>query len=149
MDDIRQTMLILISTPLYLLVIGLEILLSNMRRQPSYTLKRHGTKYLPDAAQWWHRPCFQGYYIGVILTFFYAHRFTEMQAGWLYWLLLVIAEDFMYYWLHRVDHHCRLFWATHVTHHSSEQFNLTVGFRSSVMEPSTGLLFYSHCGAGF
>jgi sterol desaturase/sphingolipid hydroxylase (fatty acid hydroxylase superfamily) len=41
----------------------------------------------------------------------------------------------MFYWLHRVDHYCRLFWAVHVTHHSSEEFNLTVGFRSSVFQP--------------
>jgi sterol desaturase/sphingolipid hydroxylase (fatty acid hydroxylase superfamily) len=34
-----------------------------------------------------------------------------------------------------VDHYCRVFWATHVTHHSSGKFNLTVGFRSSVLEP--------------
>jgi len=48
----------------------------------------------------------------------------------------------MYYWLHRVDHHCRLFWATHVTHHSSEKFNFTVGFRSSVMEPLYRFIYF-------
>lgn len=37
--------------------------------------------------------------------------------------------------LHFVDHHCRLFWAIHVTHHSSEEFNLTTGFRYSVFQP--------------
>ena len=34
-----------------------------------------------------------------------------------------------------MDHHCRLFWAVHVTHHSSEEFNITTGFRSSVFQP--------------
>lgn len=48
----------------------------------------------------------------------------------------------MYYWLHRVDHYCRLFWATHVTHHSSPKFNLTVGFRSSVLEPLYRFLYF-------
>ena len=41
----------------------------------------------------------------------------------------------MFYWLHRVDHSTRLFWAVHVTHHSSSLFNLTTGFRSSVFQP--------------
>ena len=142
MDDIRQTMLILISTPLYLLVIGLEILLSNMRQQPSYTLRDTVQNIYLMLLNGGIDLVFRGIYIGVILTFFYTHRFTEMQAGWLYWVLLLIAEDFMYYWLHRVDHHCRLFWATHVTHHSSEQFNLTVGFRSSVMEPLYRFVYF-------
>jgi hypothetical protein len=41
-----------------------------------------------------------------------------------------------------VDHYCRLFWATHVTHHSSEKFNFTVGFRSSVMEPLYRFIYF-------
>jgi sterol desaturase/sphingolipid hydroxylase (fatty acid hydroxylase superfamily) len=142
MDDIRQTMLILISTPLYLLVIGLEILLSNMRQQPSYTLKDTVQNIYLMLLNGVLDLVFRSIYIGVILTFFYEHRLGEMHTGWLYWLLLLMAEDFMYYWLHRVDHQCRLFWATHVTHHSSEQFNLTVGFRSSVMEPLYRFVYF-------
>jgi len=48
----------------------------------------------------------------------------------------------MFYWLHRVDHYCRLFWAVHVTHHSSEEFNLTIGFRSSVFQPLYRFLWF-------
>ena len=48
----------------------------------------------------------------------------------------------MYYWLHRVDHYCRLFWAVHVTHHNSEEFNLTVGFRSSVFQPLYRFMYF-------
>ncbi len=142
MDDIRQTMLILFSTPLYLLVIGLEILLSNMRQQPSYTLKDTVQNIYLMLLNGGLDLVFRSIYIGVILTFFYEYRLVDMPGGWLYWLLLLMAEDFMYYWLHRVDHQCRLFWATHVTHHSSEQFNLTVGFRSSVMEPLYRFVYF-------
>jgi sterol desaturase/sphingolipid hydroxylase (fatty acid hydroxylase superfamily) len=142
MEDIRQTMLILISTPLYLVVIGFEILLSNMQQQSSYTLKDTVQNIYLMLANAAIDILFRGIYIGIVLSFFYEHRFGEMQAGWLYWLVLVIAEDFMYYWLHRADHHCRLFWATHVTHHSSGKFNLTVGFRSSVMEPLYRFVYF-------
>jgi sterol desaturase/sphingolipid hydroxylase (fatty acid hydroxylase superfamily) len=60
----------------------------------------------------------------------------------LYWTVLIVSEDFMFYWLHRVDHYCRLFWAVHVTHHSSEEFNLTVGFRSSVFQPLYRFIYF-------
>lgn len=135
MATLRETWLILISTPIYIIVIGLEILLSHMQQKPTYTLKdtvQNVYLMLSNAAI---DLLFRGIYIGIILNFFYSHRLGEMQPGWKYWLVLFIAEDFMYYWLHRADHHIRLFWATHVTHHSSEKFNFTVGFRSSVMEP--------------
>ena len=142
MEDTRQSLLLLITTPLYLLVIGFEILLSNMRRQASYTVKDTLQNIYLMLLNGGIDLLFRGIYIGIVLSFFYAHRLWQMQAGWRYWLVLLVAEDFMYYWLHRVDHQCRLFWATHVTHHSSEKFNLTVGFRSSVMEPLYRFIYF-------
>jgi sterol desaturase/sphingolipid hydroxylase (fatty acid hydroxylase superfamily) len=142
MEDVRQTMLILITTPLYLLVIGLEILLSHMEHRPAYTLKNTVQNIYLMLLNGGLDLLFRGIYIGIVLNFFYEYRVIQAPTGWLYWLLLVLAEDFMYYWLHRIDHECRLFWATHVTHHSSEQFNLTVGFRSSVMEPLYRFLYF-------
>jgi sterol desaturase/sphingolipid hydroxylase (fatty acid hydroxylase superfamily) len=59
-----------------------------------------------------------------------------------YWTLLFLTEDFMYYWLHRIDHYCRFFWAVHVTHHNSEEYNLTVGFRSSVFQPLYRFIYF-------
>jgi sterol desaturase/sphingolipid hydroxylase (fatty acid hydroxylase superfamily) len=55
---------------------------------------------------------------------------------------LLLAEDFLYYWLHRFDHEIRFFWATHVTHHSSQKMNFTVGFRSSVFQPLYRFLYF-------
>ena len=45
------------------------------------------------------------------------------------WVVLFFADDFSYYWFHRIHHECRLFWASHVVHHSSQRYNLTdIGF---------------------
>lgn len=64
------------------------------------------------------------------------------EKGFVYWILLFLAEDFAYYVLHCADHYIRFFWATHVTHHSSEKFNLTVAIRSSVFQPFYRFIFY-------
>lgn len=64
--------------------------------------------------------------------------------GWtvaLAWVLLVVMDDLCYYWFHRVHHESRLFWAAHVTHHSSQYYNLSTALRQS-WTPMTGLLFY-------
>lgn len=60
----------------------------------------------------------------------------------IYWVLLFFAQDFAYYILHYVDHLVRFFWASHVTHHSSEKFNFTVAIRSSVFQPYYRFLYF-------
>src|SRR5260221_2089980 len=139
----REQLLILISTPLYLIVIGLELLLSHLRRQQSYTWKDTIQNIYMMVLNGGLDLVFRVIYIGIILSFFYDHRIANsIQNPLLYWFTLLVFEDFMYYWLHRVDHSCRVFWATHVTHHSSSKFNLTVGFRSSVMEPLYRFIYF-------
>jgi sterol desaturase/sphingolipid hydroxylase (fatty acid hydroxylase superfamily) len=77
-----------------------------------------------------------------ILTYAWQFRLFEIKNLIAYWAILVIAQDFLYWVLHYVGHYCRLFWAMHVTHHSSEHFNLTTGFRSTVFEPFYRVFFY-------
>ena len=48
----------------------------------------------------------------------------------------LIAWDFLYYWDHRWMHEVRLLWANHVTHHSSERYNLSTALR----QPWSGIL---------
>ena len=50
--------------------------------------------------------------------------------AWYVWLLVLIADDFNFYWHHRFSHTIRLLWAAHVPHHSARSFNLTIGIRN-------------------
>lgn len=68
--------------------------------------------------------------------------FTIPEGVWWAWLLLFVAEDFCYYWFHRVHHEVRLFWAAHVNHHSSTHYNLSTALRQSWTTPITGPLFW-------
>lgn len=79
----------------------------------------------------------------MLLEWTYRFRFFQIENVFLYWFVLVIAEDFLYWMLHALGHFSRFFWAIHVTHHSSEHFNLTTGFRSTVFEPLYRMFFYA------
>jgi sterol desaturase/sphingolipid hydroxylase (fatty acid hydroxylase superfamily) len=58
------------------------------------------------------------------------HRlFTVPLNSVLSVVVLVIAQDFSYYWFHRASHRVRWFWATHAIHHSSNEFNLAASYR--------------------
>jgi sterol desaturase/sphingolipid hydroxylase (fatty acid hydroxylase superfamily) len=58
----------------------------------------------------------------------------RLQLEWWMFLPCFILLDFCNYWAHRISHRQRIWWATHVVHHSSENFNLTVSFRLSWLE---------------
>ncbi|MGY3237141.1 sterol desaturase/sphingolipid hydroxylase (fatty acid hydroxylase superfamily) [Bradyrhizobium sp. USDA 4472] len=72
------------------------------------------------------------------------HRlFTVPLDGALSVIVLVIAQDFSYYWFHRASHRVRWFWATHAIHHSSNEFNLAAAYRFGWTGKLTGAaIFY-------
>lgn len=49
--------------------------------------------------------------------------------AWYIWIACFVLDDFVYYWSHRLAHTVRWFWADHVTHHSSQHYNLTTALR--------------------
>lgn len=50
--------------------------------------------------------------------------------AWYVWILCMLADDFTYYWFHRQNHMVRFFWAAHIVHHSSDNFNLGTAIRN-------------------
>ena len=62
-------------------------------------------------------------------------------GDWWVWVLLFFADDFSYYWFHRVSHESRFFWASHVVHHSSTHYNLSTALRQTWV-PMTYLPFW-------
>ena len=62
-------------------------------------------------------------------------------GNWWVWVLLFFADDLAYYWFHRVSHESRVFWASHVVHHSSQHYNLSTALRQTWV-PVTYLPFW-------
>jgi sterol desaturase/sphingolipid hydroxylase (fatty acid hydroxylase superfamily) len=141
MEEFREAILILISTPIYAIVIGAEILFSYFHQHHNYskrgTIENVYLMFLNMGLDILMRGlCL------LILNFFFQFHFVELKNQWAYWIALIIGQDFLFYVLHYVDHYVRFFWAVHVTHHSSEEFNLTVGFRSSVFQPLYRFIYF-------
>ena len=55
----------------------------------------------------------------------------HMEQTWLMWIVAFVLYDFCYYWNHRFGHEMNILWASHVVHHSSEEYNLTTALRQS------------------
>ena len=83
-----------------------------------------------------------------IQVFFYDYIYRNlapfqmpMNTVWA-WTILLLADDFVYYWFHRVSHEVRFFWNFHVVHHSSNQYNLSVAVRQSWFSGVAHWIFY-------
>ena len=82
----------------------------------------------------------------VVLVAAYAalYELTPLRIpsdAWWAWVLLFFADDLAYYWFHRISHEVRVFWASHVVHHSSEHYNLSTALRQTWV-PMTALPFW-------
>lgn len=84
--------------------------------------------------------------LGVKFVYFLAYvwiyenyRIFNLGSQWWVWVLLLFADDFSFYWHHRLSHEIRILWAAHENHHSSKKYNLGTALRQSWTE-----LFYKY-----
>ncbi len=63
----------------------------------------------------------------------WVHGFRLFDIGWAwYWFVAAfVLDDLAYYVFHRSAHRVRLFWASHVVHHSSQHYNLSTALRQT------------------
>ena len=140
----REELLLMITVPIYAIVIGAEIIYSYYKHKHYYTVKGVLANIYLTSLNMGLDLLIRGVCLAVLL-YFYQFRVYQIDVHIhpiIYWISLLVFQDFMFYWLHRVDHYCRFFWAVHVTHHSSEEFNLTIGFRSSVFQPLYRFMYF-------
>ena len=64
-----------------------------------------------------------------------------LDSAWT-WLGALLLYDLCYYWRHRLGHTVALFWAAHVVHHQSEDYNLSTALRQTSSDWLVGWLPY-------
>ncbi|MFI8942082.1 sterol desaturase family protein [Streptomyces syringium] len=69
--------------------------------------------------------------IPIVAVYAGIYELTPLRVPVLWWTLplMLLAQDFFYYWSHRGHHVVRILWACHVVHHSSRKFNFTTALR--------------------
>ena len=131
-----------IAIPFFALMIAVEIYLS-VRYEENYDRKDVWT----NIALGFGSSIF-GIIFGLATSFFYlwiyenAAPYQMPMNVWWSWAILLAADDFLYYWFHRISHEVRFFWNFHVVHHSSNQYNLSVAVRQSWFSGVAHWIFY-------
>lgn len=82
--------------------------------------------------------------IGAGYVYIYTHHrifdisSTSVSAA----IACLLAYDLMYYWAHRCSHDINIMWGSHIPHHQSEEYNLTVALRQGVFQGCFFWIFY-------
>ena len=81
--------------------------------------------------------------IGIYAVAFSYLAIWELPADqWWVWVAGIVAYDFCYYWNHRLGHESAIFWAAHVVHHQSQEYNLSTALRQTSSGVLLGWIFY-------
>ncbi len=116
--------------PFFIVTVIIEVILTVKVKLEDYEFKDARTSILMGLGN-----VFLGIFTKsmVLAIFLFLYKFSVLKIPftWWAWLILFFAEDFCYYWFHRISHESRLFWASHVVHHSSKKYNLSTALRQT------------------
>ena len=135
--------IIVLATPIFLLSIALEFAIGLARKRNTYRL--HDAMASVGLGM-------QSQLVGLFTRFLAIGAYVwayEHVALWTLpansvavWIGALLMYDLCYYWLHRAGHRVGIFWAAHVVHHQSEDYNLSTALRQTSSGALLGWLFY-------
>lgn len=129
--------------PLFLFFMGLEYLVSKIQKKKYFRFTNSVANLNVGIAE----RLLDSFTVGLFyFVYDYLHRhyaLFDIQANTWTWIGLLIATDFVWYWYHRLAHEMNVFWAVHVVHHQSDDFNYTVSARITVFQAAVRTLFWS------
>lgn len=141
----KESFLFYFTMPVYISAILVEIGLGVRKRKELYETKDTALSIWYGLAGAGTDLLFKGICF-LVLNWCNAHALYKPDLLQHYpvaaWIVVFLGQDFCFYWLHRVEHNSRLFWAVHSNHHSSPKYNFAVALRSSVLQPAYRYLFY-------
>jgi sterol desaturase/sphingolipid hydroxylase (fatty acid hydroxylase superfamily) len=135
--------LIVLSIPIFFLLIGIELLITKIKHLPYYRFNDAITNLSCGIGSQVIGILIKALTVGgYILIYNYSPWKGKIPTDWWMWILLWLGVDFFYYWFHRMAHEISLLWGSHVVHHQSEEYNLTVALRQAWLQGAFSWVFY-------
>ncbi len=140
--------IIVLATPVFFLLIAIEFAWGWKKKRNTYRLNDAVNSIslgmLSEISKVFTRLLRVGIYGAVYTTLSIVpiEAAREFWTTWYGWILALVFYDFCYYWLHRAGHESALFWAAHVVHHQSQDYNLSTALRQTSSGALVGWVFY-------
>ncbi len=140
-----SSQIIVLATPVFFLLIAVEFAWGYARKRNTYRLNDAitsiGLGMLSQISAVFTRLLRVGIYTAIYSSVALWPD-NAFWTTWYGWLLALVFYDFCYYWLHRAGHEMALFWAAHVVHHHSQDYNLSTALRQTSSGALFGWVFY-------
>ncbi|MCM2310257.1 MAG: sterol desaturase family protein [Steroidobacteraceae bacterium] len=134
---------IAIATPVFFALIALEFAIARLRGHSNYRLNDAVNSLSLGVMSQVVGLFTKLLAIGVYAAVYSVAALWQWPADqWWVWALAIVAYDFCYYWNHRLGHESAVFWAAHVVHHQSQEYNLTTALRQTSSGALLGWVFY-------
>jgi sterol desaturase/sphingolipid hydroxylase (fatty acid hydroxylase superfamily) len=138
---------IAIAIPFFFVLIGVELLADRARRrrgaEPLYRFADSiGSLSNGIGQQVLQVLAFSVVTAGVYGFVFEHAALLSMPSGALGFAIAFVLVDLAYFVYHWASHRVNFFWAMHVVHHSSEEYNLSTALRQSWFTNLTSWIFY-------
>jgi alkylglycerol monooxygenase len=138
-----QELIITWATPVFFLLIGIELLVAKLRGRRAYAsndaINSIGLGVISQIVGVFSKLLTLGIYAWCVE---HLALFTLPADSLWVWAGALLLYDFSYYWLHRMGHEVNILWAAHVVHHQSEHYNLSTALRQTGSGVLLGWLFY-------
>ncbi|HKR76177.1 MAG TPA: sterol desaturase family protein [Rhodanobacter sp.] len=138
-----QELIITWATPVFFLLIGIELLVAKLRGRDAYAsndaVNSIGLGVISQLVAVFTKLLTIGIYAWCAQHFALFALPADSVAVWIGALL---GYDLCYYWLHRMGHEVNILWAAHVVHHQSERYNLSTALRQTGSGALLGWIFY-------
>ncbi len=138
-----QELIITWATPVFFLLIGIELMVAKRRGRDAYAsndaINSIGLGVISQLVGVFGKLLTIGIYAWCVERL---ALFALPADSLLVWVGALLLYDFCYYWLHRAGHRVNLLWAAHVVHHQSERYNLSTALRQTGSGVLLGWLFY-------
>lgn len=143
--ELSPSQVIVFATPVFLLLIAAEYGWGVWRGRNTYRLNDAITSIGLGMMSQVTAVLTRLFRIGIYTAVFSAVALWRDDAFWMSpvgWLLALVFYDLCYYWLHRAGHEVAVFWAAHVVHHQSQDYNLSTALRQTSSGALLGWIFY-------
>ena len=134
---------IVLAIPVFFVLIALELVITRVLEKDYYRLSDSLNDLSCGILQqllevFVKTALFAGY-----LFLYQRYRVADIPNGSVAaWVVCFLGVDFLYYWFHRLSHEVNAFWAAHVVHHQSEDYNLAVALRQGAFQGWFSWFFY-------
>ena len=133
---------ILMAIPVFFVLIMLELAWTTYKKQDVYRLNDAVNSLAMGIMSRITQILYAAVPFSFYVYFYEDFALFEWQSNVWTWLAAFVLYDFSYYWVHRVGHTMNISWASHVIHHSSEEYNLSTALRQTSVPNIIGWVFY-------